>query len=217
MVYTQIITPNPNVACQPGYCLKYVQDAFGLSAIYPTAIAAWNASSSKHEDRNFPAGCWIAVWFRIATVPAGHVALLAPDGSVYSSSDPNTNVPHHHPSLDALIQYYAKANPLTYLGWTEDVEGTAVIKQGGIMNIPDSEYQDLIKWKQIGTDAEAWKQALEKSSLWPLISGDSTQITPVVDDLVAWKKKGVALDAEKVTTTSQPVATPLKPGLYEVK
>lgn len=144
MAFQQVITPSPTVACTPGWCLKYVQDTFGLSAVYPTAIASWNASTTKHQDRNFPANCWVPVWFSLRDEPAGHVALLAPDGSVYSSSDPNTNVPHHHPSLDALITYYAKANPLTYLGWTEDVEGTPVIKEEDMPLIENREQARLI-------------------------------------------------------------------------
>lgn len=57
---------------------------------------------------------------------------MAADGSVYSTSDLGT-VPHHHPSLDDLIQYYAYyGHPLTYLGWTEDIEGVAVVSGGSI-------------------------------------------------------------------------------------
>lgn len=138
MTWVQVLTPNPTVSCTPGWCLKYVSDAFGVSTIphttYPSATAAWNASH-QHTDQSFPDG-WVPVWFSLRDEPAGHVALRAPDGSVWSSSDPNTNVPHHHPSLAALIAYYANANPLTYLGWSEDIGGTAVIKQGGDMPEP---------------------------------------------------------------------------------
>jgi hypothetical protein len=74
----------------------------------------------------------VPVWFSLATEPAGHVALRAPDGGVYSSSDAGTSVPHHHPSLDDLISYYAAGNPLTYLGWTEDVAGSPVIADSSI-------------------------------------------------------------------------------------
>jgi hypothetical protein len=74
----------------------------------------------------------VPVWFSLATEPAGHVALRTPDGSVYSSSDANTSTPHHHPSLDDLISYYAAGNPLTYLGWTEDVASYPVIADSSI-------------------------------------------------------------------------------------
>jgi hypothetical protein len=123
----QLITPNPNIPCQPGWCLQYVRQAFNLPAAYPTATAAWEASSSKHRDRKFPAGCWVPVWFSLANEPAGHVALMAPDGSVYSTSDLGS-VPHQHLDLSDLMNYYARYGmTLTYLGWTEDVAGYPVM------------------------------------------------------------------------------------------
>ena len=131
MTYIQVITPNPDVPCTPGWCLQYVRQAYGLPARYSSATEAWDNSTSQHTDWDFP-DCWVPVWFSLATEPAGHVALLAPDGSVYSSSDANTSTPHHHPSLDDLISYYAAGNPLTYLGWTEDVASYPVIADSSI-------------------------------------------------------------------------------------
>jgi hypothetical protein len=123
----QLITPNPHIPCQPGWCLQYVRQAFNLPAAYPTATAAWEASSSKHRDRNFPNGVWVPVWFSLANEPAGHVALMAPDGSVYSTSDLGS-VPHQHLDLSDLMNYYARYGmTLTYLGWTEDVAGYPVM------------------------------------------------------------------------------------------
>jgi len=128
----QLITPNPHIPCQPGWCLQYVRQAFGLPAAYPTATAAWEASASKHRDRNFPAGAWLPVWFSLANEPAGHVALMAPDGSVFSTSDLGS-VPHQHLDLSDLMNYYARYDmTLTYLGWTEDVAGYPVLADGGI-------------------------------------------------------------------------------------
>jgi hypothetical protein len=75
---------------------------------------------------DFPEGCAVPVWFALEYEPAGHVALLMPDWSVYSTSDDAT-VPHHHPSLDDLIAYYWR-NPLTYLGWSEDISGVRVVE-----------------------------------------------------------------------------------------
>ena len=57
---------------------------------------------------------------------------LVPDGSVFSTSDLGT-VPHQHLDLSDLMNYYARYGmTLTYLGWTEDVAGYAVLTQGGI-------------------------------------------------------------------------------------
>ena len=127
----QLITPNPNIPCTPGWCLQYVREAFGIyPGVYPSATAGWNASPTKHRDWNFPDGHWVPVWFGIAKEPLGHVVLLAPDGSVFSTSD-NSTLPHHHPNLEDLMNYYAAADlPLTYRGWTEDIEGVTVVDLG---------------------------------------------------------------------------------------
>jgi len=128
----QIVTPNPHIPCQPGWCLQYVRQAFGLPARHPTATAAWEASTSKHRDRNFPKGAWLPVWFSLANEPAGHVALMAPDGTVFSTSDLGS-VPHQHLDLSDLMNYYARYDmTLTYLGWTEDVAGYPVLAADGI-------------------------------------------------------------------------------------
>ena len=126
----QLITPNPDIPCKPGWCLEYVNNAFDVPAVYGSATDAWNGSSTQHQDRDFPSGVWLPVWYGLANEPLGHVVLRAPDGSVYSTSD-LTNVPHHHSSLADLEAYYAYYGmTLTYRGWTEDVEGTPVVAAG---------------------------------------------------------------------------------------
>lgn len=126
-MYAQTLPANPNIPCKPGWCLAYVNEVFGVPKRFGSATAAWEASATKHKDRNFPSNVWLPVWYGLANEPAGHVVLLAPDGSVFSTSDLG-NVPHHHPDLADLEAYYAYYGmPLTYRGWTEDVEGTRVI------------------------------------------------------------------------------------------
>lgn len=132
----QLIIPNPHIKCYPGWCLMYVRQAFGLNGLYPSATAGWNAARYKHRDRNFPAGRWVPVWFHLGEEPLGHVALMAPDGSVFSTSDPS-NTPHHHPNLNHLLSYYRALRP-TYLGWTEDIEGVAVVTAADSINLTGS-------------------------------------------------------------------------------
>lgn len=128
----QTITPNPNIPCQPGWCLAYVNEAFGVPKRYGSATDAWNASATKHRDRRFPSGVWVPVWYGLDTTPLGHVVLLAPDGTVYSTSD-LSNTPYHHPSLAHLEWFYAYYGMnLTYRGWTEDVEDTRVLASPSI-------------------------------------------------------------------------------------
>jgi len=129
---TQIIIPNPNIPCKPGWCLAYVNQAFRVPIRYPSATAAWNASATKHRDQDFPDGVWVPVWFSLLNEPNGHVALRAPDGRYFSTTHPTALTPTEHPNLAHLLNAYARFNPLTYLGWTEDVEGTPVVSLGGI-------------------------------------------------------------------------------------
>lgn len=135
-MFTQIITPDPNIACKPGWCLQYVRQTYGLDGVHPTATAAWEASPTQHPDRNFPEGVAVPVWYELDNEPAGHVVLRMPNGNVYSTSD-NNNTPHLHPDLEDLERYYAYYGmPLTYRGWTEDIENVSVVAQsidfGGI-------------------------------------------------------------------------------------
>jgi hypothetical protein len=149
----QIITPNPHIPCRPGWCLMYVRQAFGLPARYASATEAWEASETQHRDRDFPAGVWTPVWYGIDREPLGHVVLLAPDGSVYSTSD-NSTVPHHHPSLQDLEDFYAGWDwPLTYRGWTEDVAGYPVIASAGIQT-QSSTIEQPKEWDEMASREE---------------------------------------------------------------
>jgi len=149
----QLVTPNPNIWCRPGWCLQYVREAFGIHpGVQPTATAGWNASPTKHRDRNFPAGVWHPVWFSLRNVPAGHVALRAPWGAVYSTSD-DSNTPHCHPDLDDLIAYYNRyGQPITYLGWTEDIENVTVIDTGAASYGYDGEITPTIQEDELSAE-----------------------------------------------------------------
>jgi hypothetical protein len=127
-VTTQLITPNPNIPAEEGMCLQYVRQAFGLPLRYGSATEAWDNSPSQHPDRDYPQGVWFPVWWALDKNVNGHVALVAPDGSVYSTSNLNPNPVKHHPSIADVEAYYAYYGmTLTYRGWTEDVAGYPVI------------------------------------------------------------------------------------------
>lgn len=156
----QLITPNPNISCRPGYCLEYVRETFGLPVKYGSATEAWNNSPSQHQDYNFPAGLWFPVWFAIDIEPNGHVALMAPDGTVYSASD-MTNTPHHHPSMDDLIAYYARWGKmtLTFLGWSEDVASFPVVSLISVDSTPTPQ-EDWFDMADKDTLKEAVREVL---------------------------------------------------------
>jgi hypothetical protein len=130
-LFIQKITPNPlGPTAEEGMCLQYVRQTFGLPARYGSATEAWNNSPSQHRDRNYPKGVWFAVWWELDKNVNGHVALVAPDGRVYSTSNLNPNPLKVHPNVADVEAYYARYGfTLTYRGWTEDVAGTPVIEQ----------------------------------------------------------------------------------------
>jgi hypothetical protein len=60
-------------------------------------------------------------------------------------------------SLDALINYYARSNPLTYLGWSEDIENVRVVKEEemGSQSLADETTIRLEYNNGLGRDANA--------------------------------------------------------------
>ena len=128
---TQLIVPNPRIQCTPGLCLVFVRETFSIGPKYPTASEAWQASTRKHIDAEFP-DAWVPVWFSLDDEPAGHVALREPDGTIWSSSHPSATEPVHHESLMDIENYYR--GRLHYLGWTEDIEDVAVVSLGGVVS-----------------------------------------------------------------------------------
>jgi hypothetical protein len=129
----QLVTPNPDIEAEEGMCLQYVRQAFDLPLRYGSATEAWNKSPTQHQDRDYPTGVWFPVWWALDKNVNGHVALVAPDGSVYSTSNLAPNPVKHHPSIDHVETYYAYYGmTLTWRGWTEDVAGYPVITNGGI-------------------------------------------------------------------------------------
>jgi len=128
-MYAQLITPTPVIPSTPGWCLMYVREAYGVTRLrYPTAKASWDGSQTKHMDKDFPAGVAVPLYFAMEGVPAGHVVLRLADGTIYSTTEAKADRPTRHPNLDHLMGVYARAGlPLTYLGWTEDIEDTPVI------------------------------------------------------------------------------------------
>lgn len=199
--YTQLIAPTPNIPCTPGWCLQYVRQAFGgMPVTQGAAVDDWLASATKHQDKNFPDGVCVPVFFTIEAIPAGHIAIRMSDGTVYSSSD-NSPTPHHHPSLDDLMNYYAYYNlPLTYLGWTEDVEGVPVIQEDDMAG-PTAEEIATAVWNH------AFKRSdgSDNNTLWLIQSFEESLkgvVKQTVDSTVRGVLNGVGtLDAAHIDAT----------------
>lgn len=145
-MYRQLITPTPDIPAEEGMCLQYVRQTFGLPVRYGSATEAWNNSTSQHRDRTYPKGVWFAVWWALDKNVNGHVALVAPDGRVFSTSNLNPNPLKIHPNVADVEAYYGRYGfTLTYRGWTEDVAGTPVIapKEEDDMPLTDADINKL--------------------------------------------------------------------------
>ena len=200
----QAITPNPNIPCKPGWCLAYVNEAFGVPKRFGSASAAWFGSSTQHHDRNFPPGVWLPVWYGIVGEPLGHVVLMAPDGSCYSTSD-LSNKPYHHPNLAHLEWFYAYYGmTLTYRGWTEDVEGTPVITPESSISYA-SESITPIPEDDMFTEQD---RAVQESILAAIISGGTDEKVSVLAYLkdIAGKLADIKWDENTQTSQAQQIA-----------
>jgi hypothetical protein len=117
--------------CTPGYCLKYVWNAYAAhgatsSQSYPTALAGWYGSPGKHEgDRNPPAGT--AVWLGARPdSDAGDVVISLGNGQVAATDWPGWGT-IGVATLDQRIRQTGRP----YLGWTETILGYPIRYSGG--------------------------------------------------------------------------------------
>jgi hypothetical protein len=101
-------------------CLGFVREMFGLPIKQASAIAAWQTAVYKHiADANPPAG--VPVFWSGGSAGAGHVAYSLGDGMVIS-----TDLPAAGYVSEVPLSWIQAKWGLTYLGWTEDLEGIRV-------------------------------------------------------------------------------------------
>lgn len=142
----QIITPNPNISCIPGECKVYVEGTYNViaSGKYPTALSNWYGNPHAHPGELPPDGLKVPMFFTVKEADgtmnsAGHVAESDGSGGIYSSSSSTSHTPIHHPSMAAMQDYWAHGTMLTYLGWTENIEDTLVVKENNMAIIEDNQ------------------------------------------------------------------------------
>jgi hypothetical protein len=130
-----------------GWCLKFVQDAFGTDHVYPDAMSAWNANvgGGNHVSQP-PVGKTVPVYFSLGNVPQGHIAICMDDGKVASSTQAGTHPQAYiHPNLNDLIAVYGKYNGgCAYLGWSEYVGTVHVIEWDNPNATADQVRQDYL-------------------------------------------------------------------------
>lgn len=131
-MWEQIRDANWRVPYTGGWCLAYVQDAFGTDHQDPTAIKEWNDNygGGNHPGELPPEGVTVPVYFALGDVEAGHIAIKLDDGWIASSTMPGDHPAGYlHPNLQAMIDMYAQYNGgCTYLGWSEYVCTTRVVE-----------------------------------------------------------------------------------------
>lgn len=152
----QVADANWKVPYIGGWCLGYVEMAWGLATMhqnengewytvgkYNSATDAWNNAQGKHYDIP-PLGITVPVYFSLGSTSDGHIAIRLSDGTVASSTLPGKNeIGYIHPSLDAMISVYARYNNgCTYRGWSEELAGTIIVKEDDM--IPSEEFLNAL-------------------------------------------------------------------------
>lgn len=131
MAWKQLRQPDLGVTYEGGMCLKACREVFGIPAKYGTAMQDWN-SGVKYTSAP-PPGVAVPVYFSLGTEPAGHIAIHLPNGRVASSTQNGIHKGLYiHPNMADLVRIYAKYNgSCTYLGWSTEVNDTAVVAEQG--------------------------------------------------------------------------------------
>ena len=117
-----------------GYCLAYVQTAFGAGWAGATAWDGWSSVQGKHADRSFPVGVYVPIWFSHTGTYGGvrknwgHVAILKVEanGSAKIWSSPLSNKPYA--DVFTSISQVESAFGASFVGWSEFVGPTRVLE-----------------------------------------------------------------------------------------
>lgn len=180
MNYVQVLSPNLNVTELAGWCLRYTERSFNVPQIYPTAWDAWEATQFRHQDKNFPEGVSVPVWFdwtgNIGSGQSeyGHSAFRTPDGIIHSAPGSGQGSARFA-SVDALARYFG--NGMTYVGWSEDIAGVKVIKEaemqsGVVLNQDEAEM--LYRTATHQEPPTSWYQSAI-SQPWTIVMGKLQQ------------------------------------------
>ena len=158
MGYKQLRDANWKVSAEGGWCLKYVQDAFGTDHPYSSAIDAWNNNYGNGNHTSLPpVGKTVPVYFSLGNVWQGHVAISLDDGEVASSTKAGVQPQGYiHPNLNDLIAVYGKYNGgCTYLGWSEYVGTVHVVEWENLNASIDQIKQAFLDILERPADADA--------------------------------------------------------------
>lgn len=131
MGYTQTTAINDQAQDQAGFCLRFAQQVFSTKPYgYVSAWIAWEATTAKHYDRNFPSDVVTPVWFsHIGNYDGtgnknwGHVVAYFP-GRGFLSSPGNGYGQQWFGSIEEIERYFR----CTHVGWSEDINDLTVMQ-----------------------------------------------------------------------------------------
>ena len=128
----QLKNPNLKHTDLPGWCLRFVRNAFGVSSKWDYAWQSWEASPTKHTD-GLPSDVCVPVWFTwTGTIDGvkrnwGDVAVWVPGSGVFGTPlKGGGNGSRWWPSVEERAR--AIGGGAQYVGWTEDVNGVRVVE-----------------------------------------------------------------------------------------
>lgn len=135
MSWVQVTSPNINQTSAPYMCSEFVFKAFGSQNGwgFNYAYEAWVGQANKHVGELPPAGVYTVVWFDYwanlswGYMNYGHVAIAMPDGRVLSS--PTNADAWKGQTVFASVQDCERVLGVTYVGWTESMDGTTVVQR----------------------------------------------------------------------------------------
>jgi hypothetical protein len=111
----------------PGMCLKYVRTWLEIPALHIDAIGAWNGADHRHPGDRSPLGGAPCFW-RGGSSGHGHIEL-----TFGSEKARGTDMPSTGQVTTQDIEWVERNWHMTYLGWTEDLNGVWIpyLRDGG--------------------------------------------------------------------------------------
>lgn len=160
MAYEQVLSPNTAVTSRAGMCLWFTEEAYGFKPHtgIDSATGAFNASNKKHYDAH-PTNVSVPIYlshYGSYGTPAvykdwGHYFLYVP-GRGYLSSPITFLGPGQQwfKSIDEIVSAILRTAPNSktkYVGWTEDIAGKVIVKEGNMEPTvqTDDEAAELIR------------------------------------------------------------------------
>lgn len=211
----QLVTPNLDPVIYQsghaltdwyGWCLAYVQTAFGTGWAGSNATEAWTdhiPDNTKHEDRNIPGGMYVPIYFS-GYHGLGHFAIYK-DGQVWCTPIEHKPTADVWSSIDEVVQKYG----VTYIGWCEQLGGTQIIEYSPDNMVSSSSYFAEPYVRQMVTIRDTYKYDCNR-----------TDFTDRHSNPIEGVAKGFAFDCQQVYTCQDGsryyVADPQNSGGYYV-